>query len=75
MATLSDVVADPLIAPRLMRVRDPRTGLTIALPPSPVVDPPPLTFPPRLGEHTDAVFAVAGCDAGRLADLRRRGVV
>ena len=75
VATLADVVADPLVAPGLMRVRDPRTGVTIALPRPPVTDPPPLAFPPRLGEHTDTVLAVAGCDAGRRADLRRRGVV
>ena len=75
VATLADVVADPLVTPGLMRVRDPRTGVTIALPPPPVTDPPPLAFPPRLGEHTDTVLAFAGCDAGRRADLRRRGVV
>ncbi|MEX2147912.1 MAG: CoA transferase [Candidatus Rokuibacteriota bacterium] len=75
VAALPDVVADPLVAPGLMRVRDPRTGVTIVLPPPPVGDPPPLAFPPRLGEHTGAVFAAAGCDAARLADLRRRGIV
>jgi len=75
VAALPDVVADPLVAPALIRVRDPRTGVTIALPPPPVADPPPLAFPPRLGEHTDAVLAAAGCDADRLAGLRRRGVV
>jgi crotonobetainyl-CoA:carnitine CoA-transferase CaiB-like acyl-CoA transferase len=75
VAALPDVVADPLVAPALIRVRDPRTGVTIALPPPAVAEPPPLTFPPRVGEHTDAVLAVAGCDASRVADLRRRGVV
>src|SRR5439155_192324 len=34
--TLADVVADPLVAPRLVHVRDPRTGLTVALPAPPV---------------------------------------
>jgi crotonobetainyl-CoA:carnitine CoA-transferase CaiB-like acyl-CoA transferase len=75
VATLSDVVADPLVAPGLVRVRDPRTGVTVALPPPPVADPPPLAFAPRLGEHSEAVFAAVGCDAERLADLRRRGIV
>src|SRR5439155_941709 len=42
--TLADVVADPLVAPRLVRVRDPRTGLTVVLPAPPVADPPPLAF-------------------------------
>src|SRR5256886_11467980 len=48
--TLADVVADPLVAPRLVHVRDPRTGLTVALPAPPVGDPPSLTF--RSEEHT-----------------------
>jgi crotonobetainyl-CoA:carnitine CoA-transferase CaiB-like acyl-CoA transferase len=75
VATLPDVVADPLVAPGLVRVRDPRSGVTVTLPPPPVADPPPLAFAPRLGEHSEAVFAAVGCDAGRLADLRRRGIV
>jgi formyl-CoA transferase len=75
VASLPEVVADPLVACGLMRVRDPRTGVTIALPPPPVGDLPPLTFPPRLGEHTDTVLATAGCDAASVADLRRRGIV
>src|SRR5439155_1234349 len=49
--TLADVVADPLVAPRLQRVTDPRTGLAVVLPAPPASDPPPLAFPPRLGEH------------------------
>lgn len=40
----------------------------------PVADPPPLAFAPRLGEHTEAVLGAVGCDARRLADLRRRGI-
>jgi formyl-CoA transferase len=30
---------------------------------------------PRLGEHTEQVLAAAGYDAGRIADLRSRGVI
>jgi crotonobetainyl-CoA:carnitine CoA-transferase CaiB-like acyl-CoA transferase len=39
-------------------------------------DTPAPTFPPRLGEHTDAVLGeLLGLDAGRLAELRAAGVV
>jgi formyl-CoA transferase len=75
VAALPDVVADPLVAPGLVRVRDPRTGVTITLPSPPGADPPPLAFAPRLGEHSETVLAAVGCDAGRVADLRRRGIV
>ena len=75
VAALADVVADPLVAPRLVRVRDPRSGLTVALPSPPTGSPPALRFPPRLGEHNDAVYGALGYSASALAELRRRGVV
>src|SRR5260370_12224052 len=72
VATLADVVADPLVAPRLQRVTDPRTGLTVVLPAPPVGDPPPLAFPPRLGEHNERIYGAAlGYTPERLAHLRR----
>ena len=74
--TLADVVGDPLVAPRLVHVRDPRTGLTVALPPPPVGDPPPLTFPPRLGEHNAKIYGeTLGYPPERLADLRGRRII
>ena len=75
MATLPEVMADPLVAPGLLRVRDPRTGVTIALPPPPMGDPPALTFPPRLGEHNERVYGALGLTGAHLADLGTRGVV
>lgn len=37
---------------------------------------PPMSFPPRLGEHTDEVLRdVLGLDADRVAEMRRQGVV
>ena len=75
VATVPEVMADPLVAPRLMRVRDPRTGLTIALPPPPVGDSPALTFPPRLGEHNERVYGALGLSPAQIAELRARGVI
>src|SRR5436190_839069 len=46
-----------------------------ALPPPPVGDPPPLAFPPRLGEHNERVYGALGLSAARIAELRARGVV
>ena len=76
VATLADVVADPLVAPTLARVRDPRTGLEIVLPAPPAGDPPPLGFPPRLGEHNEKIYGgVLGYAPERLAELRARGII
>jgi crotonobetainyl-CoA:carnitine CoA-transferase CaiB-like acyl-CoA transferase len=76
--TLDQVAADPLIAPHLVRARDPRSGAVIAIPPPPVITPflcehdMTLAFPPRLGEHNREVFGKLGVDAG---ELQARGVI
>ncbi len=75
VAALPAVLRDPLVAPRLVHVRDPRTGLTLALPAPPTGEPPPLRFPPRLGEHNDAVYGALGYSAAQLGDLRGRGII
>ena len=75
VAGLAEVLGDPLVAPGLVRVRDPRSGLTLALPAPPTGEPPALRFPPRLGEHNDAVYGALGYSPAQVADLRRRGVV
>lgn len=76
--TLANVCADPLIAPHLVRARDPRAGVEIAIAPPPLI---PehlqqhglmMSFPPRLGEHNQAIWGLAGYD---VADLRARGIL
>jgi crotonobetainyl-CoA:carnitine CoA-transferase CaiB-like acyl-CoA transferase len=74
--TLADVVADRLVADRLVEVTDPRSGLRIALPAPPVGEPPALSFPPRLGEHNEKIYGEAlGLAPEQLAELRRRQIV
>lgn len=80
--TLAEVVEDPYVVPDMIRARDPRTGLEIALPPPPVVTPylrergMRVSFPPRLGEHNGQVYGeVLGYGSEELAALRERGVV
>jgi crotonobetainyl-CoA:carnitine CoA-transferase CaiB-like acyl-CoA transferase len=74
--TVADLMADPLVAPSLLRVRDARSGLTVALPAPPGDAPPPLAFPPRLGEHTERILGEGlGLGAAEVAALRARGVI
>ena len=75
VAGLPEVIRDPLVAPALLRVRDPRSGLTLALPAPPTGEPPPLRFPPRLGEHNDTIYGALGYSPAQVAELRRRGLV
>lgn len=72
---LADVVADPLVAGRLLRVKDPRTGFEVTLPPPPTGEPPALAFPPRLGEHNARVYGEIGYPDDALDGLRARRVI
>jgi crotonobetainyl-CoA:carnitine CoA-transferase CaiB-like acyl-CoA transferase len=74
--TIAQVLADPLVAPGLARISDPRSGLTLTLPAPPVDAAAPLSFPPRLGEHNTTVYGTAlGLGADQLADLASRGII
>jgi len=74
--TLADVMAERLVAERLIEVTDPRSGLRISLPAPPVGDPPALSFPPRLGEHNEKIYGEAlGLEPAQLAELQRRQIV
>lgn len=73
---VSDVLADPLVAPRLVQISDPRSGLTLLLPSPPTGDPPTLSFPPRLGEHNERVYGEGlGYSVARLRELADRGII
>ncbi|MCX6059769.1 MAG: CoA transferase [Chloroflexi bacterium] len=75
---IPEVCADPLIAEHLVKARDPRTGIEIAISPPPVISNylkergMTLEFPPRLGEHNEVVFGALGCD---VAALRSQGIL
>ena len=70
--------ADPLIADRLVRARDPRTGAQICVSPPPVISEDlqerelTLDFPPRLGEHNQEIYGRLGYDA---AQLQAKGLI
>ena len=77
--TLSDVLAEPLLRELSVRARDVRTGTEVLLPPVAEVSDgglSELSFPPRLGEHNQAVYGEAlGYNSERLSVLRERGVI
>ncbi|MCX8119048.1 MAG: CoA transferase [Desulfobacterota bacterium] len=60
--TIEEVVQDPLVKTRLLRSKDPKTGLEITLAPPPFMTPylkstnQTLTFPPRFGEHNEEIY-------------------
>lgn len=79
---IADVIEDPHVRGKLIRAVDPRTGQEVHLPPAPVdtgylrSTGSTLTFPPRLGEHNEAIYGeVLGYGPEQLADLKARGVI
>lgn len=79
VSRLADVVDGVSNAGGAARARDPKTGVEVLLPPLPVVSEPGLTelaFPPRLGEHNEAVFGDGlGLSPAELSQLGSQGVV
>jgi len=74
--SVPDLLTDPLVAPRLVPVPDPRSGLTLLLPSPPSGESPALRFPPRLGEHNERVYGEGlGYGAARLRELAGRGII
>ncbi|MFP3928484.1 MAG: CaiB/BaiF CoA transferase family protein [Desulfobacteraceae bacterium] len=79
---VSEVVSDPLVQRRLLRARDPKSGLEVTLAPPPNMTSfmeerdRELSFPPRFGEHNRAIYGgELGYSEERLAELEKKGVI
>ncbi len=80
--SVEEVTTDPLVRQKLLKSRDERTGLEITLAPPPYDTPflkardGRLSFPPRFGEHNDAVYGqLLGYPAEHLAELKAKGII
>ncbi len=80
--SIAQVIADPLVQDRLLQAVDPKTGTKITLAPPPLSTEfleshhRQMTFPPRFGEHNQAVYGdELGHSAGELATWRDSGVI
>jgi formyl-CoA transferase len=80
--TISEVIADPLVARRLLYAQDPVSGTRITLAPPPNMTPfleasnQQLSFPPRFGENNQEIYgAKLGYSADRLANFKEKGVI
>ena len=82
ISTIDEVAKDPYIAPNLLRSKDEKTGQELTLAPPPVMTEflqksnQSLSFPPRFGEHNQAVYGGAlGLSDDELAKLKEKGVI
>ncbi len=79
VSQLAEVVGSLSNTQGTARARDPKTGVELLLPPLPVVSEPGLTelaFPPRLGEHNEAIFGKGlGLSPTELSQLQSQGII
>jgi crotonobetainyl-CoA:carnitine CoA-transferase CaiB-like acyl-CoA transferase len=80
--SIQEVLEDPLVSSRLLRAKDPRTGIEIILAPAPYRTDflcergGILSFPPRFGEHNELYFGERlGMGGEQLEELRQRGII
>jgi len=82
IAAIDEVIADPYVAPNLLRAKDPKSGLELTLAPPPLMteflkaNNQTLSFPPRFGEHNEALYGqTLGLSQEKLAEYKERGVI
>ena len=80
--TVTDVARDPLVSGKLIKARDQKSGfeLTLAPPPAPApfleANQRRLSFPPRFGEHNEAIYgSELGVSSNDLAVLKAEGII
>ncbi len=80
--TIPEVIADPLVAKRLLYAKDPVSGTRITLAPPPNMTPfleasnQQLSFPPRFGEDNQEIYgAKLGYSDDQLANFKEKGII
>ena len=80
--TVTEVAQDPLVSGKLIKAADEKTGFELTLAPPPASAPfleanqRRLSFPPRFGEHNEAIYgAELGIRSDELAALKAEGII
>ncbi|MBF0474620.1 MAG: CoA transferase, partial [Deltaproteobacteria bacterium] len=79
---IRDVIADPLVARRLLHAKDSRTDWELTLAPPPYMTPylkscaSRLSFPPRFGEHNEKIYTgTLGYSSCKLSEFKEKKVI
>jgi crotonobetainyl-CoA:carnitine CoA-transferase CaiB-like acyl-CoA transferase len=80
--TVAEVAQDPLVFGKLIKAKDEKSGFELTLAPPPAAAPfldaneRRLSFPPRFGEHNEAIYgAELGIRSDKLAALKAEGII
>ncbi len=82
ISTITEVMEDPLVLDKLLRAKDEKTGFELTLAPAPASTPfleanqRRLSFPPRFGEHNEAILGKElGMSSEEIAALKTDGII
>ncbi len=80
--TVEEVTQDPFIKDILLRAKDPKTGMELALSPPPFTTAYlksvnfTLSFPPRFGEHNEEIYgSMLGYSQDQLKEFKERKII
>lgn len=79
--TITEVVTDPLVERRLLFSQDPVTGIKVTLAPPPNMTSflkqsnRQISFPPRFGEHNQAIYRGLGYSDEELRNLKEKKII
>lgn len=80
--TIDEVLEDPYVQPNLVTTKDPRSGKRIWMAPPPYDTPfllesdRELTFPPRFGEHNQAIYGrLLNYTDAQIEEMKEKGIV
>ncbi len=82
MNPIEVVVEDPYVKPNLIRSKDPKTGVEIAIAPPPITTSflrsvnRVLRFPPRFGEHNEEFYGgLLGYSKDQLKEFKEKNII
>ncbi len=80
--SIEDVIRDPIVSKRVLKTKDPKTGISVTLAPPPYwteflqENNGMLSFPPRFGEHNKEIYGrILGYSEDELQGLRKDGII
>jgi crotonobetainyl-CoA:carnitine CoA-transferase CaiB-like acyl-CoA transferase len=80
--SIEDVAADPLVNKKMLKAKDPQTGLELNISPPPnatdylAAQEMNIGFAPRLGEHNEQIYReILGFGDREVLDLKERGII
>jgi crotonobetainyl-CoA:carnitine CoA-transferase CaiB-like acyl-CoA transferase len=80
--SIGEVIEDPYVKSKLIRAKDPKSGMEVTIAPSPFTTPyltsvnKTLSFPPRFGEQNEEIYGgLLGYSASQLKEFKEKNII